>query len=584
MKFHRVSTFFIISLGVFLLSAVLVSAAIHGNPSSFGGFTQSGYMRVYFDGPPNVTLSLKVNGQERWFYTDGNYTYMDTDLWMTSGERVDEIWVFDSGGDASGWQDMSGDYRCNYGQGHSGATINVKPFYDWVASFGEPIASAQCWSDSPPGDTDFNDYQFFFSYVPEGGGEEVPEVLLNINYQDTEVYLSAPADYFLTWDVPNGDPTCVASSNHNDWRGSKPDIGSQDFYAKPAGTYSYTLTCTNSAGSGSDTVYAYVSGSVPTVDIKANGSDGPITLSAPADYNLTWTSSGADSCSASGAWSGGKPINGSSAINDQSQGSYLYTLTCINPAGSGADSVRVNVNQALPVPVVDIKANGSDGPLALTEPADYTLTWTSSDADSCTASGSWSGAKVRNGSQAFTAQPAGNYTYTLSCSNATGTGSDSVTVNVNLVFPPVDITSFRITNFVQRTDTSGNPFYVILAPQMRAGFHANISWSATNAVSCLASCTYKNRSGEVIAENCEWLGPVSPSGSQQVQPQTPGSVDYNLQCTGQGGDQVTRTFIAAIKEFFWEEINPGTSGLFRNPLGFLDMANVMRGALGLVAR
>jgi hypothetical protein len=55
-----------------------------------------------------------------------------------------------------------------------------------------------------------------------------------------------------------------------------------------------------------------------------------------------------------------------------------------------------------------------------------TLTWSSINADSCTASGSWSGTQASSGSQSFTASTVGTYTYTLTCSNSVGSAQNSV--------------------------------------------------------------------------------------------------------------------------------------------------------------
>jgi hypothetical protein len=49
-----------------------------------------------------------------------------------------------------------------------------------------------------------------------------------------------------------------------------------------------------------------------------------------------------------------------------------------------------------------------------------TITWSSSNAIMCTASGSWSGTLATSGSENLKPASAGMYTYSLSCSNAAG--------------------------------------------------------------------------------------------------------------------------------------------------------------------
>lgn len=76
----------------------------------------------------------------------------------------------------------------------------------------------------------------------------------------------------------------------------------------------------------------------PSVNLAANPSPIPYNTSS----TLSWTTAHADSCEASGAWSGSKGTTGSEStgnlISNQS-----YTLTCMGEGGSGLDSVTVVV-------------------------------------------------------------------------------------------------------------------------------------------------------------------------------------------------------------------------------------------------
>lgn len=58
------------------------------------------------------------------------------------------------------------------------------------------------------------------------------------------------------------------------------------------------------------------------------------------------------------------------------------------------------------------------------------ITWSSSNASSCTASDSWSGTKATSGNENFSFSAQGNYTFTVSCSGSGGSASDSVTIEV----------------------------------------------------------------------------------------------------------------------------------------------------------
>lgn len=78
-----------------------------------------------------------------------------------------------------------------------------------------------------------------------------------------------------------------------------------------------------------------------------------------------------------------------------------------------------------PAPTVSISAS----PTSVSYNGSSTLTWSSTNARSCTASGSWSGTKVISGSQS-TGNLTSSKTYTLTCTGAGGSVARSVTINV----------------------------------------------------------------------------------------------------------------------------------------------------------
>jgi len=80
----------------------------------------------------------------------------------------------------------------------------------------------------------------------------------------------------------------------------------------------------------------------PSIDIRGNGADGPITIDWGSEVILTLNANNADSCEASGDWSGSKPISGSQSTG-QLKISKTYALTCTNESGSAEDSIMVSV-------------------------------------------------------------------------------------------------------------------------------------------------------------------------------------------------------------------------------------------------
>lgn len=160
----------------------------------------------------------------------------------------------------------------------------------------------------------------------------------------------------------------------------------------------------------------------PSITITSN----PASVLPGGSVVLTWNASNAASCSASGGWSGAQATSGtfgSGAIN----ATTTYTLTCTGTGGSTTRSVTVNVNQAPPpLPTVTLSVN----PGTIASGGSATLTWSSTNAATVTASGGWSGSLAASGSKS-TGTLNATTTFTINASNATGNATpQSVTVTV----------------------------------------------------------------------------------------------------------------------------------------------------------
>jgi len=81
-------------------------------------------------------------------------------------------------------------------------------------------------------------------------------------------------------------------------------------------------------------------GGPPPVTISIN----PTSIILSQEATLTWTSPGADSCTASGAWSGPEQTSGSAVETPPTAGTLTYTLTCSNSGGSTTSSAVLTVN------------------------------------------------------------------------------------------------------------------------------------------------------------------------------------------------------------------------------------------------
>ncbi len=79
----------------------------------------------------------------------------------------------------------------------------------------------------------------------------------------------------------------------------------------------------------------------------------PATVAAGQATTLTWSSTSATACTASGAWSGSQAINGSIGVTQAIAGNYNYSLTCTGTGGSATAAIAFGVtgvvNNALPV-------------------------------------------------------------------------------------------------------------------------------------------------------------------------------------------------------------------------------------------
>ncbi len=295
----------------------------------------------------------------------------------------------------------------------------------------------------------------------------------------------------LTWNSENT-TTCVAS---NGWSGARAVDGVLS--VSPTVTTTYTLECTGAGGIASDSVTITVTAEplVPTLTLNAN----PLSVSAGATSTLTWVSGNTTSCVASNGWTGAKALSGSLDVFPSA--TTTYQLDCTGAGGTISKSVTVNVSLASPQPTVTLIAIPSQV-MPGAGSATSTLTWTSTHASSCTASGgTWTGAKALNGSEIVT--PSATTTYMLECSGPGGTASASVVVNFSTALVPVVTLSATPSSV---TPGAGSATTTLM-------------WTSTNATSCTAFGG--------------WTGSKGLSGSEIVTPVA--TTTYQLDCTGPGG-------------------------------------------------
>jgi hypothetical protein len=117
------------------------------------------------------------------------------------------------------------------------------------------------------------------------------------------------------------------------------------------------------------------------------------TIEQGESATLSWSSSDATACTATGSWSGGRNTSGTEVVSPTA--TSTYSLTCNGGGGNSSDSVTVVVNQ--PPATNEPTLNLTAGPDSVSRGSTKTVSWSSTDANSCTASGNWSGLKATSG-------------------------------------------------------------------------------------------------------------------------------------------------------------------------------------------
>ena len=346
----------------------------------------------------------------------------------------------------------------------------------------------------------------------------------------------------LSWTSTNA-TTCTAGggTGSDGWSGTvaTSSTGTSVGPISPAGGYVYTLTCTGAGGSSTAIATVSATTAPPAASIVSFTAT-PTTITAGSSVLLSWVSSGANACTASGG-TGSDGWNGTQATNStgttvgpiNTAGLYVYTLNCTGPGGaSSPQSVDVTVNAATPAATV-----GSFGaaPTTVTVGQTTALAWTSSNATSCTAGGGtgsdgWSGAQAPS-STGTTVGPytaTGTVTYTLTCTGPGGTSSAaSTTVTVNAAAPQQPTVALKAGGHSSLTVQTGATF--------------TMSWISTNATSCTASGG---------APSSGWSGsqPTSSSGIAVGPVATPGMYAYTLTCSGPGGSGSSTVQVTVLSQ------------------------------------
>lgn len=108
-------------------------------------------------------------------------------------------------------------------------------------------------------------------------------------------------------------------------------------------TVFFIFSCGGGGGGGGSATPAPPALVAPVTTLSISSNE----VVAGSDITVTWSSTNATSCSASGSWSGSQATSGSAAFNLEQAGSYSFSLTCTGSGGSNAKTVSVTATVPL---------------------------------------------------------------------------------------------------------------------------------------------------------------------------------------------------------------------------------------------
>jgi hypothetical protein len=320
----------------------------------------------------------------------------------------------------------------------------------------------------------------------------------------------------LSWSATDAD-TCEASGG---WSGARPAVGQESTGVLSAvGTVTFGLTCTGPGGEASASAVVSVQESqpppppppppAPTVSLSAE----PASVLVGQEAQLAWSSTDADTCEASGGWSGTRPAAGQESTGVLSAvGTVTFGLTCTGPGGQASSAVVVSVEEPPPPPAPTVSLSAE--PATLVSGESTTLSWSATDADTCEASGAWSGERPTSGAE--TVGPLVEVqvlSFAVTCTGAGGALTATVDVTVTPPPPP-------------SVWLAASPASVVV------GGATTLVWSASGADACEAGGA--------------WSGSRTSSGREAVTLTAEGQQPFVLTCTGPGGSSSASQLVTVV--------------------------------------
>jgi hypothetical protein len=206
-------------------------------------------------------------------------------------------------------------------------------------------------------------------------------------------------------------------------------------------TYWYKVRATNGSTDSADSTAKSAAANSNCVSVPPPPTGLTATPGACGTGQITLSWSSSSGATSYQLYRGGAQIYSGSATNHTDTGltagqSYSYTVRATNSSGSSAQSspaVNTTAPSACSLPTVNLSVS----PASISSGQSSTISWTSTNAASCSASSNpsnsqWTGGKtpVASGNQTITNITA-TTAFTLNCTGAGGSASDSKTVTVS---------------------------------------------------------------------------------------------------------------------------------------------------------
>jgi len=303
-----------------------------------------------------------------------------------------------------------------------------------------------------------DDTTFTLTCSGSGGSSQPASVTVIVNEPPTAsltanpTTVSAGGASTLTWSSAHA-TACAATGG---WSGQLTASGSKSTGALAANS-TFSLTCSGPAGTSAVVSATVTVSSLPPPAPVATLTASPTSVASGGMSMLIWSSTNATACTASGGWTGSLGANGTQATGAVTA-QTTYTVVCTGPGGLSAPATAiVNV-----IPTATLSVS----PSVIAPAGTSTLTWSSTNATACTASGGWTGSLAASGSQ-ITAAVSATTTYSLICSGPGGSSaaaSATLTVsNVTMSLAPnaAAITLTRTQQFTATVPGGGTATWTV---------------------------------------------------------------------------------------------------------------------------